>query len=110
MSHVNHKAVVLLTTLVLATPLLAAKDPTAPPSVINETRSPQAYTFSLSMIISDGKYRKAVVNESLVGVNDVINNAIVVAIKQDSVVLQQGDETINLTLPNAEVRKDREHE
>ena len=112
MLHVNYNAVLLLATLSVATPLSAAKDPTAPPTALSETTSPQAqaYTFALSMIISDGKQRKAIINESLVGVKDVINNAVVIAIKQDSVVLRQGDKTINLTLPYAEVRKDREHE
>lgn len=83
-----------------------AGDPTRPPSLGAGKAKPVYQALSLTMILRDSANMRAIINESVVGVTDVVAGARVIAIKEDSVVLRRAGQNITLRMPLAEVRKD----
>lgn len=57
------------------------------------------------MIVGSEKNRKAMVNEQFVGVNDTVDDAKIVVIKSDSVVLRKDGRLIETYMPGANVRR-----
>lgn len=104
----------LAVTLMLASaPALSMTDPMRPPS-FDGVEAPQARqeakpptSLTLSMILDTGSRRRAIINDAVVELDDVIGDARLIAIRKESVVLRQAGKTIELSLPFAEIRRDR---
>ena len=91
-------------------PALAAGDPTRPP-LFSGAKTVTAYQpLQLSMILNDGSNKRAIINESVVGVADTVANAKVLSIAEDSVVVSRGGQRITLRMPIAAVRKEMVNE
>ena len=86
-------------------PVKALYDPTAPPTKVATKQSTQVYSYQVTMIVGSAKNRKAMVNEQFVGVNDTVDDAKIVAIKSDSVVLRKDGRLIETYMPGANVRR-----
>jgi hypothetical protein len=87
--------------------LLAANDPTRPP-IFGPVKSKPVYnSLVLTMILNDKNNKRAIINESIVAVSDVVANARVIAIYDESVILTRAGKKIVLRMPLADVRKDR---
>ncbi len=101
--------VVVLCTLIF-TVAEAASDPTRPPFLSGVRANVAVESLKLSMILNDGQARRAVINESVVAVSDLVAGARVLAINEQSVELRRAGKTITLRMPMAGVRKDKTHE
>ena len=90
--------------LVVALPANAVNDPTRPPFALKQTPSKHYDALRLSMILQEGNSRRAVINESVVGVSDSVAGAKVIKIGEDSVLLRRGGKQIKLTMSLEGVR------
>ena len=83
----------------------ALHDPTAPPTTVAKSTSPNVFIYEVTMIVGRSDNRKAMVNEKFVGVNDTVDNAKIIAINSDSVVLRKDGKVIKAFMPGANVRR-----
>ncbi len=90
--------------------LQAASDPTRPPFMVKQSAKKTHKPLKLSMILSEGTQRKAIINESVVAESDSVEGATVIKINEDSVVVRRAGKNIKLTMPLAVVRKDGNHD
>lgn len=104
------RLIMLASVLASGVPALAASDPTRPPIFGGTKAKPVHQPIKLSMILKDNNNMRAIINESVVGVSDVVAGAKVTAIKDDHVVLSRDGQRITLRMPLAEVRKDSSHD
>lgn len=80
-------------------------DPTAPPAAVSQDAAASAPAVSLTAIKRSGKHRVAVIGGQEIGVGGRYEDARVVRITENEVVLRRGDETTVLTLyPHIEKR------
>ncbi|MEE2733218.1 MAG: hypothetical protein VYA55_20535 [Pseudomonadota bacterium] len=104
------KLLLMLAVLVGSVSAQAAGDPTRPPMFSN-TKTKTAYApLQLSMILNDGHHKRAIINESVVGVSDQVADAKVLSIAEDSVVVSRAGRRITLRMPMAAVRKESVNE
>ena len=80
-------------------PVQAAVDPTRPPMTVSVESRQVLTPLNLSMILSDASGRRAVINETIVSVSDVIEQARVVAIHDGTVILERQGKKIELRMP-----------
>ena len=77
----------------------AAVDPTRPPAMLIEQPTQVYSPLNLNMILSDENGRRAVINEEIVSVSDTINQARVIAIDGEVVILVRQGKRIELRMP-----------
>lgn len=104
------KVIVVAVILMVSAEAFSAGDPTRPPVFGGSKAKPEYQPLKLSMILKDNKNMRAIINESVVGVSDVVAGARVTAIKDDYVVLNRAGQKITLQIPIADVRKDSNHD
>ena len=83
-----------------------AGDPTRPPDLVPAAQEIVHAPLHLSMVLTEGERRRAVINGKLMAVSDWIGNARLVAIRDDSVVMRRAGHSIVLKLPLPAVRQD----
>ena len=83
-----------------------ANDPTRPPNLAPVATELVHEPLRLSLVLSEGERRTAVVNGKVLAVSDWIGSAQVLAIRDDQVLMRRAGQRFVLRLPVAAIKKD----
>ncbi len=86
------------------------RDPTQPPVTASYTEQVVHNPLTLSLVMKQQGGWRAIINEKMVGVDDQVENARVMMIDEDQVVLSRAGEKIILHMSIDDIRRDGAYE